>query len=33
MYRYVEPMLRLYVQNLDALDPQLSLRFDDEADD
>lgn len=33
MYRYVEPMLRLYVQNLDALDPQLGLRFDDEADD
>ena len=33
MYRYVEPMLRLYVQNLDALDPELSLRFDDEADD
>ena len=30
MYRYVEPMLRLYVQNLDALDPDLSLRFDDE---
>ena len=29
MYRYVEPMLRLYVQNLDALDPQLGLRFDD----
>lgn len=29
MYRYVDPMLRLYVQNLDALDPQLRLRFDD----
>ena len=28
MYRYVEPMLRLYVQNLDALDPRLGLRFD-----
>ena len=33
MYRYVDPMLRLYVQNLDALDPQLRLQFDDDVDD
>ena len=33
MYRYVEPMLRLYVQNLDALDPNLSLRLEDDTID
>ena len=30
MYRYVDPMLRLYVQNLDALNPDLGLQFDDD---
>ena len=30
VYRYVEPLLRLYVQKLPVLDPNLSLPFDDE---
>ena len=33
MYRYVEPMLRLYVQNLDVLEPELPLRLNDESVD
>lgn len=33
MYRYVEPMLRLYVQNLDVLEPELRLQFGDESVD
>ena len=30
MYRYVEPLLRLYVQKLDVLDPALSSLIDEE---
>ena len=33
VYRYVEPLLKIYVQNLDVLEPQLGLRFEDETDD
>ena len=33
VYRYVEPLLRLYVQKLDVLDPDLSSRSSGEPDD
>ena len=30
MYRYVEPLLKIYVQNLDILEPELPLDFSDD---
>ena len=32
MYRFVDPLLSIYIQNLDALDPEFPLRFDNEDD-